>query len=48
MDGHCEIHVWRDPRTKPPIRYDGMLTLGQTTPNNVDAVWITQHTSIPK
>jgi len=47
MDGHGEIHAWRDPRTKPPMRYDGRLTLGQTTPNNVDAIWITQHASIP-
>ncbi len=48
MDGHCEIHVCRDPRTKPPVRYDGQLTLGFATPKNVDAFWITEHASIPK
>ncbi|MEI6779824.1 MAG: prepilin-type N-terminal cleavage/methylation domain-containing protein [Verrucomicrobiota bacterium] len=48
MDGHCETHKWRDPRTQPPARYNGLMTLGQTTPNNPDSVWITQHASIPK
>lgn len=48
MDGHCEIHVWRDPRTKPPVLYNGLLTLGVSSPKNVDALWITEHTSIPK
>jgi prepilin-type N-terminal cleavage/methylation domain-containing protein len=47
MDGHCIIHVWRDPRTKPPVVYNGLLTLGVTTPRNVDALWITEHASIP-
>jgi len=47
MDGHCEIHVWRDPRTKPPVTNDGQLTLGATTPRNVDALWITEHASFP-
>ena len=48
MDGHCEIHMWRDGRTKPPARYNGQITLGQTTPRNPDALWITQHASIPQ
>ena len=48
MDGHCETHAWRDARTKPPPHYNGILALGQTTPNNVDSVWITDHTSFPK
>ena len=49
MDGHAEIHKWRDPRTRPPPLYgSGALALGQNTPNNVDAVWITEHGSIPQ
>jgi prepilin-type N-terminal cleavage/methylation domain-containing protein/prepilin-type processing-associated H-X9-DG protein len=48
MDGHCETHLWRDPRTKVPIHYDGQITLGVTDPNSVDALWITEHASIPK
>jgi prepilin-type N-terminal cleavage/methylation domain-containing protein len=47
MDGHGEIHAWRDPRTKPPVAYNGLLTLGVTTPRNPDALWITEHASIP-
>jgi prepilin-type N-terminal cleavage/methylation domain-containing protein len=47
MDGHGEIHVWRDPRTKPPVAYNGLLTLGITTPRNPDALWISEHASVP-
>jgi prepilin-type processing-associated H-X9-DG protein len=46
-DGHAEIRKWLDPRTKAPIRYDNNLTLGVTTPNNRDMLWLTDHTSAP-
>jgi prepilin-type N-terminal cleavage/methylation domain-containing protein/prepilin-type processing-associated H-X9-DG protein len=47
-DGHCEIKRWLDGRTKPPARYDGNLTLGVSSPNNPDMLWLTDHTSVPQ
>lgn len=44
-DGHSEIHKWRDPRTRPPVRYDGMLALGISSPNNQDMIWLADRTS---
>ena len=49
MDGHAEIHKWRDPRTKPPIRYaDNILTLNIASPNNLDMVWLSDRTTVKK
>ena len=47
-DGHAEIKKWLDPRTKPAPTYTGNLTLGVYSLNNVDMIWLTRHTSVPK
>ena len=44
-DGHSEIHKWIDPRTKPVVKPGVALTLGQSSPRNVDVDWLQQHTS---
>lgn len=43
-DGHVELHLWADPRTKPPFR-NIQLQLGVASPNNSDMVWLAQHAS---
>ena len=43
-DGHAEIKKWLDPRTKPPIRYNGLIT-GRASPNNPDIAWMQRRTS---
>jgi prepilin-type processing-associated H-X9-DG protein len=48
MDGHTEIHKWRDPRTRPPIRYNNNLQLNVASPNNLDMVWLSDRTTVPK
>ena len=45
-DGHAEIHLWRDARTKPPPHYDNYLQLGVPQPNNPDVIWISQRLSV--
>ena len=40
VDGHSEIHRWRDPRTMPPI---GKVELNVPSPNNRDSYWIMEH-----
>jgi prepilin-type N-terminal cleavage/methylation domain-containing protein/prepilin-type processing-associated H-X9-DG protein len=45
VDGHAETHKWIDPRTKPPVKYNGMLALGINSPNNKDAFWLSEHAS---
>ena len=44
-DGHAEIKKWLDPRTRPPARYDGQLTLNVGSPNNQDMIWLSDRTS---
>jgi prepilin-type N-terminal cleavage/methylation domain-containing protein/prepilin-type processing-associated H-X9-DG protein len=44
-DGHAEIRMWVDPRTKPPIRYNNNLQLNQSSPNNQDVIWLAARTS---
>jgi prepilin-type N-terminal cleavage/methylation domain-containing protein/prepilin-type processing-associated H-X9-DG protein len=46
-DGHAEIRKWVDSRTKAPIQYKNNLTLGVSSPNNKDMLWLTEHTSVP-
>ena len=45
-DGHAEIRKWVDPRTRAPIRYNNLLTLGVDSPNNRDMIWLSEHTSV--
>lgn len=47
-DGHAITKKWLDPRTKPKPTYTGNLQLGIPSPNNVDMIWLTQHTSVPR
>ncbi len=43
VDGHSEIHKWRDPRTVPPI---GSLTsLNIPSPNNQDVYWMMERST---
>jgi prepilin-type N-terminal cleavage/methylation domain-containing protein/prepilin-type processing-associated H-X9-DG protein len=44
-DGHAEIKKWLDPRTKPPAKYNGQLTLNVESPNNQDMIWLSDRTS---
>jgi prepilin-type processing-associated H-X9-DG protein len=44
-DGHAEIKNWRDPRTKPPPRYNNNLQLNVSSPNNQDMIWLAERTS---
>ena len=46
MDGHAEIHKWRDPRTKPAPQYNNNLQLNQASPNNLDMVWLSDRTTV--
>jgi prepilin-type N-terminal cleavage/methylation domain-containing protein/prepilin-type processing-associated H-X9-DG protein len=43
VDGHSEIHQWKDPRTTPPIGLLGGLDVPM--PKNMDAYWIMQHST---
>jgi prepilin-type processing-associated H-X9-DG protein len=47
IDGHCEVHKWRDSRTMQPMTYTGNITLGIHVPKSPDAYWITEHASFP-
>jgi prepilin-type N-terminal cleavage/methylation domain-containing protein/prepilin-type processing-associated H-X9-DG protein len=47
-DGHAEIRMWVDARTKAPIKRNNSLTLGVASPNNRDMLWLTDHTSFPQ
>jgi prepilin-type N-terminal cleavage/methylation domain-containing protein/prepilin-type processing-associated H-X9-DG protein len=44
-DGHAEIRKWLDPRTRPPVRNDGQLTLNVASANNRDMIWLSDRTS---
>jgi prepilin-type N-terminal cleavage/methylation domain-containing protein/prepilin-type processing-associated H-X9-DG protein len=48
MDGHAEIHKWRDPRTKPPMLYNNNLQLDVPSPGNMDMVWLSERTTVKK
>jgi prepilin-type processing-associated H-X9-DG protein len=49
LDGHAEIHKWRDSRTRNGAHaaFDPMAGLGSATPqpNNPDILWLQTHTS---
>ena len=44
MDGHVQSKKWLDPRTKPPIRYQG-LQLNVRSPGNEDMIWLAERTT---
>jgi prepilin-type N-terminal cleavage/methylation domain-containing protein len=39
-DGHSEMHRWRDARTMPPLRQDGVWWPLVASPNNPDIAWL--------
>ncbi len=43
VDGHSEIHKWRDPRTTPPI--GKLMGLNVPSPNNPDAYWVMERST---
>jgi len=45
VDGHSEIHKWKDPRTTPPIGKLGGLNVNSK--NNPDVFWIMEHATRP-
>ena len=44
-DGHSEIHKWRDSRTIPPLAKGRELKLNISTPENLDMLWMQEHSS---
>ena len=44
-DGHAEIRKWKDPRTTPPLKRNGLIPLNVASPNNQDVAWIQERTS---
>ena len=43
VDGHSEIHKWKDPRTTPPLSQN--LSLNVPSPKNMDVYWIMEHST---
>jgi len=43
VDGHSEIHKWRDRRTMPPLIPGVPTTLYFPSPNNPDSYWLADH-----
>jgi prepilin-type N-terminal cleavage/methylation domain-containing protein/prepilin-type processing-associated H-X9-DG protein len=42
-DGHSEIHMWKDPRTTPPV--GRLANLNVPSPNNPDSYWIMERST---
>jgi prepilin-type N-terminal cleavage/methylation domain-containing protein/prepilin-type processing-associated H-X9-DG protein len=45
VDGHAEIHKWRDPRTMPPLVRDGWVDDHLASPYNPDIGWLQEHST---
>ncbi len=45
-DGHAEIKKWLDHRTKPAVKYNNQLVLGQLSANNKDVIWLAERTTV--
>ncbi|HEY5910570.1 MAG TPA: type II secretion system protein [Verrucomicrobiae bacterium] len=43
VDGHSEIHKWRDARTTPPV--GRVFNLNIPSPNNLDVYWMMEHST---
>ena len=50
VDGHCEIHKYRDARTKPRVVWDGgrIVEFNIPSPNNPDIAWLQERTAAEK
>ena len=48
VDGHAEIHVWRDDRTMPALVRDGLVLDQLASPGNVDIGWLQERSTRPK
>jgi len=46
-DGHCEIHRWIDPRTRPPFK-KGQKREFTNMKDNPDLLWLQDHATSPK
>jgi prepilin-type N-terminal cleavage/methylation domain-containing protein/prepilin-type processing-associated H-X9-DG protein len=44
-DGHSEIHPWHDARTMPTLKKGTELSLNVSSPNNLDMLWLMDHTT---
>ena len=47
-DGHSELHVWLDTRTRPRLVAGGMIPDQFPSPNNPDIAWLQEHATRPK
>ncbi len=48
-DGHAEIHKWVGSTIKPPVRYNGQISLNIGAGNSlVDAKWMSMNTTVAK
>jgi prepilin-type N-terminal cleavage/methylation domain-containing protein/prepilin-type processing-associated H-X9-DG protein len=45
VDGHSEIHKWRDRRTTPPLIPGVDTPLNFPSPNNPDSYWLAEHST---
>ena len=46
VDGHSEIHVWKEKSTKQPVvPVDGVSALGVSAPKSRDVDWMNRHSS---
>jgi prepilin-type N-terminal cleavage/methylation domain-containing protein/prepilin-type processing-associated H-X9-DG protein len=43
-DGHVELRVWKDERTRPPVSYAKRLPGGVSSPGNEDILWLQKRT----
>jgi prepilin-type processing-associated H-X9-DG protein len=43
-DGHVELHLWQDARTKPPVTYTNRLSFSFGSEGNVDLRWLQEWT----
>ena len=43
-DGHVELHLWQEPRTKPPVTYTNRLSFSFGTEDNPDLRWLQART----
>ena len=48
VDGHAEIHVWRDDRTMPPLVRDGFVRDQLASPKNPDIAWLQERSTRSK